>query len=51
MQKKRKLGEEKRQATRVEANNLLTTGFLKEEMYTTWFSMLSWLKRRAKAGV
>ena len=41
-QKKRKLGEEHRQAAKVEADKLLSAGFTKEAQYTTWLLTLSW---------
>jgi len=37
-QKKRKLREKRRQATKVEADKLLSAGFIEEAQYTTWLS-------------
>jgi len=37
-QKKRKLGEERRLAAKVEADKLLNVGFIEEAQYTTWLS-------------
>ena len=37
-QKRRKLGEERRHATKVKAENLLKVGFIKEAKYTTWLT-------------
>jgi len=36
--KKRKLGEERRLAAKIEADKLLNTGFIEEAHYTTWLS-------------
>ncbi|XP_027905697.1 uncharacterized protein LOC114165238 [Vigna unguiculata] len=44
-QKKRKLGEERRIATKIEANKLLNIAFIEEAHYTTWFSNVVLVKR------
>ena len=44
-QKKRKLGEERRQAAKVEADKLLNAGFIKEAQYTTWLSNVVLVKK------
>ena len=44
-QKKCKLGEERRLATKVEADKLLNTGFIKEAHYTTWLSNVVLVKK------
>jgi len=44
-QKKRKLGEERRQAAKVEANKLLSAGFIEEAQYTTWLSNVVLVKK------
>jgi len=44
-QKKRKLGEERRQAAKVEANKLLCAGFIEEAQYTTWLSNVVLVKK------
>jgi len=38
IQKKRKLGEEKRLAAKEEAEKLLSAGFIREAQYTTWLA-------------
>jgi len=44
-QKKRKLGEERRQAAKVEADKLLSVGFIEEAQYTTWLSNIVLVKK------
>jgi len=44
-QKKRKMGKEKRQAARVEAEKLLKVGFIQEAHYTTWLSNVVMAKK------
>ena len=44
-QKKRKLGEKRRQVVKVEANNLLKPGFVNEERYTTWLANVMLVKK------
>ena len=44
-QKKRKLGEERRQAAKVEADKLLSAGFIEEAQYTTWLSNVVLVKK------
>jgi len=44
-QKKRKLGEEKRIAARMEADKLLQAGFIKEAHYTTWLANVVLVKK------
>jgi len=44
-QKKRKLGEEKRMATKEEAGKLLQAGFIKEAQYTTWLANVVLVKK------
>jgi len=44
-QKKRKLGEEHRQAAKVEADKLLSAGFIEEAQYTTWLSNVVLVKK------
>jgi len=44
-QKKRKLGEEKRHAAKVEAKKLLEAGFIKEAHYTTWLANVVMVKK------
>jgi len=44
-QKKRKLGEERRQAAKVEADKLLSVGFIEEAQYTTWLSNVVLVKK------
>jgi len=44
-QKKRKLGEERRQVAKVEANKLLSAGFIEEAQYTTWLSNVVLVKK------
>ena len=43
--KKRKLGEERRLAAKVEADKLLNAGFIKEAHYTTWLSNVVLVKK------
>jgi len=42
---KRKLGEERRQAAKVEADKLLSAGFIEEAQYTTWLSNIVLVKK------
>jgi len=44
-QKKRKLGEERRLAAKVEADKLLNAGFIEEAQYTTWLSNVVLVKK------
>jgi len=44
-QKKRKLGEERWLAAKVEADKLLNTGFIEEAQYTTWLSNMVLVKK------
>jgi len=44
-QKKCKLGEERRLATKAEADKLLHAGFIKEAHYTTWLSNVVLVKK------
>ena len=44
-QKKCKLGEERRQAAKVEADKLLSVGFIEEAQYTTWLSNVVLVKK------
>jgi len=44
-QKKRKLGEERRQAAKVETDKLLSAGFIEEAQYTTWLSNVVLVKK------
>jgi len=44
-QKKRKLGEERRKAAKVEADKLLSVGFIEEAQYTTWLSNVVLVKK------
>ena len=44
-QKKRKLGEEHRLAAKVEADKLLSAGFIDEDQYTTWLSNVVLVKK------
>jgi len=44
-QKKRKLGEEKRIATQMEANKLLQVGFIDEAHYSTWLASVVLVKK------
>jgi len=44
-QKKRKLGEERRLASKAEANKLLNAGFIEEAHYTTWLSNVVLVKK------
>jgi len=44
-QKKCKLGEERRQAAKVEADKLLSAGFIEEAQYTTWLSNIVLVKK------
>jgi len=44
-QKKCKLGEERRQAAKVEADKLLSAGFIEEAQYTTWLSNVVLVKK------
>jgi len=44
-QKKSKLGEERRQAAKVEADKLLSAGFIEEAQYTTWLSNVVLVKK------
>ena len=44
-QKKRKLGEERRLAAKVEADKLLNVGFIEEAQYTTWLSNVVLVKK------
>ena len=44
-QKKCKLGEERRQATKAEADKLLSAGFTEEAQYTTWLSNVVLVKK------
>jgi len=44
-QKKRKLGEERRQAAKIEAEKLLSAGFIDEAQYTTWLSNVVLVKK------
>jgi len=44
-QKKRKLGEEKRIAARMEADKLLQAGFIEEAHYTTWLANVVLVKK------
>jgi len=44
-QKKRKLGEEKRIASRAEADKLLQAGFIEEAHYTTWLANVVLVKK------
>ena len=43
--KKCKLDEERRQAAKVEADKLLSTGFIEEAQYTTWLSNVVLVKK------
>jgi len=45
VQKKRKLGEERRLAARQEADKLLEAGFIKEAHYTTWLANVVLVKK------
>jgi len=44
-QKKHKLGEEHRQAAKVETDKLLSAGFIEETQYTTWLSNVVLVKK------
>ncbi|RDY00426.1 hypothetical protein CR513_16389, partial [Mucuna pruriens] len=44
-QRWRKLGEEKRRATREETKKLLTTGFIREIQYLTWLANVVMVKK------
>jgi len=44
-QKKRKLGEERRLAAKIEADKLLNAGFIEEAHYTTWLSNVVLVKK------
>jgi len=44
-QKKCKLGEERRLAAKVEADKLLSAGFIEEAQYTTWLSNVVLVKK------
>jgi len=44
-QKKRKLGEEKRQAAKEEAEKLMKAGFIQEAHYTTWLANVVMVKK------
>jgi len=44
-QKKRKLGEERRLATKIEADKLLNAGFIEGAQYTTWLSNVVLVKK------
>ena len=44
-QKKRKLGEERRQAAKIEVEKLLSAGFIDEAQYTTWLSNVVLVKK------
>jgi len=44
-QKKRKLGEERPQAAKVEVDKLLSVGFIEEAQYTTWLSNVVLVKK------
>jgi len=44
-QKKRKLGKEKRQATKEEAEKLMRVGFIREAHYTMWLANVVMVKK------
>jgi len=45
-QKKRKLGEERRQAVKCEAEKLMKVGFVGEAQYTTWLANVVLVKKQ-----
>ena len=44
-QKKQKMGEEKRDATREETGQLMKVGFIRKAHYTTWLANVAMIKK------